>query len=302
MRSTGSSWCLCAALISFVVLGASTGAQARPPSMKVQCKQAAERAQMYRNEGKLLSARDELHQCVLPACPAVVRSYCTRWFEEVEAGLPSIVLKVRDGDGNDLSDARVAIDGLGVDAWQGGLPIELDPGSHSIQCTREGNPPAQASVLLGTAEKRRLVTLTIESSLPNPAHLDPPLARVRTTEEPHGLHRPSAAAWVMGAATLAAYGSFAYFGTTGRSELDELRAGCAGHCDQGKVDAAWTKLIIADVSLGVAVLGTGLSTWLFVRSMRGKSDERAPSAPMPATEASLAPLRHGLSLGMRHRF
>src|SRR5438128_2056749 len=120
MRSTGSSWRLFAALFSFVVLSAVSVAEARPPSLKVQCKQAAERAQMYRNEGKLLSARDELHQCVLPACPAVVRSYCTRWFEELEADLPTIVLKVRDGEGNDLSDATVSIDGQLVDAWQGG--------------------------------------------------------------------------------------------------------------------------------------------------------------------------------------
>ena len=295
MRSTGS-WRLFAALISFVVLGASTGAKARPPSIKVQCKQAAERAQMYRNEGKLLSARDELHQCVLPACPAVVRSYCTRWFEEVEADLPTIVLKVRDGEGNDLSDATVSIDGQRVETWQGGLPIALDPGSHTIQCARADSPPAQASVLLGTAEKRRLLTLTIESAPPNYQELDPPVARARPEVEDSSPHRPSVAAWVVGATTLAAYGSFAYFGTTGRHELDDLHDSCEGHCEQSKVDAAWTKLIIADVSLGVAVLGTGLSTWLFVKSMRGKGERP------PATQASVAPLMHGLRLGVSHRF
>ena len=98
------------------------------------------------------------------------------------------------------------------------------------------------------------------------------------------------------ATTLAAYGSFAYFGTTGRHELDDLHDSCEGHCEQSKVDAAWTKLIIADVSLGVAVLGTGLSTWLFVKSMRGKGERP------PATQASVAPLMHGLRLGVSHRF
>ena len=298
MRCTVVSLRLAEALIALSVLGFSAQDWARPPSIKVQCKQAAERAQMYRNEGKLLSAREELHQCVRPACPAVVRTYCTRWFEEVEADLPSVVLKVRDSKGNDLSDASVTIDGQLLDSWQGGLPIPLDPGSHTIACTRPGSPPTQTSVLLGTAEKRRLVTLIVESAPPDPEHLDPPLANAldRQHEERDARHRPSAAAWTVGALTLATFGSFAYFAVTGRNELAELRATCEGHCEQSKVDAAWTKLVIADVSLGLAVVGTGLSTWLFVSSVRGSRRERRPS------QASFAPSPQGLSFSYRREF
>jgi hypothetical protein len=297
MRGTVVSLRLVEALITLFVLAVSAQASARPPSLKVQCKQAAERAQMYRNEGKLLSAREELHRCVRPACPAVVRTYCTRWFEEVEADLPTIVLKVKDRDGNDLSDATVSIDGQVLDSWQGGLPIALDPGSHTIGCTRPENPAIETSVLLGTAEKRRLITLTLESSTPNPEHLDPPLA-AQLSEAPRArkqARRPSAAAWTVGALSLAAWGSFAYFGYTGRNELSDMRDTCAGHCPQSKVDSAWDRLIIADVSLGLAVVGTGLSTWLFVSSLRNGKER-------PRNEASVVPSPFGASFSYRRRF
>src|SRR5687767_3176668 len=63
---------------------------------KVRCARAAEQAQQLRLDAKLLEARDQLRMCVRPACPDIVRSYCTRWFEEVEADLPSVVVRVQD--------------------------------------------------------------------------------------------------------------------------------------------------------------------------------------------------------------
>ncbi|HEX4621862.1 MAG TPA: hypothetical protein VH208_09885, partial [Myxococcaceae bacterium] len=40
---------------------------------------------------------------------------------------------------------------------------------------------------------------------------------------------------------------------------------CKGHCSPGAVDAARTKFIVADVSLGVSVAAFGLASWLFFR-------------------------------------
>jgi hypothetical protein len=296
------AWALSSWLVLSFALDGVAHAEPRP---KVECKRAAERAQKYRNEGKLLQARDELHVCVRPVCPAVVRSYCTRWFVEVEADLPSVVIKVRDGAGNDLSDADVKVDGVLVDAWREGLPIPLDPGAHSLEYTRAGSEPVQTSVLLGVAEKHRVlsVTLDTEPQASEPAAqaaLYAPPAGYSLSEpepEPEPRARPSKAAWVVGAATLAAWGSFAYFGLAGQSELRELEERCGGKCDASEVDAAWSKLIVADVSLGLAVIGTGLSTWLFVSSTRkGARDDRRPG------QVTLTPAKHGLSLGLSGRF
>jgi hypothetical protein len=69
--------------------------------------------------------------------------------------------------------------------------------------------------------------------------------------------------------------------------VGRLRSDCAGHCGAAEVDAARNKLIVADVSLGVAVVSATIATVLFVRGKR---------------EVSLAPLPSGAVAAWTERF
>jgi hypothetical protein len=89
-----------------------------------------------------------------------------------------------------------------------------------------------------------------------------------------------------------AVASFATFGAVGKSDIDDLRATCAGHCKQSDVDSAWSKLIVADVSLGVGVVAAGLATWLFL----------APRKRDASARASIAPIPHGATIGVTASF
>jgi hypothetical protein len=72
---------------------------------------------------------------------------------------------------------------------------------------------------------------------------------------------------LIGGVGLAGFGGFAVFGLTGLSEKRDLADTCApsGSCAAGDVSSARTRLIIADVSLGVGVVAVGIATYLFLR-------------------------------------
>lgn len=258
------------------------------------CARAAERAQQHRIDGKLLAAQEELHTCMKSSCPAVIRSHCTRWFEEVESALPSIVLRVTDEAGHDLTDVTVSVDGAVIDSWREGLPIVLDPGEHEFVYERPGYEPVLERVLIAASEKNRVLSITLATKASTPrqtsAYDDDPrreLSDLSEHDDPARAprRRPSAAAWIAGSAALAAWGSFAYFGITGQKDMQHLRDTCAGECPQSEVDKAWTRLVIADVSLGVAVVATGVATWLFVASTRKDHKPARTSVGMAPTGA-----------------
>jgi hypothetical protein len=288
--------------------------------VRVDCARAAEKAQQLRIDGHLMDARGALHACLRPACPKVIRSYCTRWFDEVESDLPSVVVSVHDASGNDLSGVTLTVDSKIEDSWRAGLPIELDPGEHLFRYERAGSKRLETRVRVSLGEKKRLLSVTLEeamdgfqeaapeetlvaSDVPEDSEIaaapskTPPLSS--QTSEP--AHRKRVAAWVMSGTAVAALGSFAYFGITGRSDLSQLRHDCAGHCASSKVDAAWDKLIIADVSLGLAVLSTGLATWLFVAS-REKRGRQRDEARHIVPSVALLPDKRSFGLGLGARF
>jgi hypothetical protein len=48
----------------------------------------------------------------------------------------------------------------------------------------------------------------------------------------------------------------------GKSDVDDLQ-NCKPNCAESDVDSARTKLIIADISLGVGVIGVGVAAFLY---------------------------------------
>ena len=285
---------------------AFVSSRAEAESTKRQCIHSAERAQQFRLDGKLMSARAELFTCVRAACPAVVRSQCTRWFDQVEAATPSVVIRVHDDAGNDLDDVAVAVDGKPIDNWRGGLPVLLDPGEHTFAYSRAGSAPIQNRVMLGTSEKNRLLTVTI----PGAAAQSPQSPQAHemagtTSSSSSGSEEaaspssrgPSAVTWVFAGASLVALGTFAYFGATGQGELNDLRSTCGNRCARSDIDAAWNKLVVADVALGVGVAAAGVATVLFFTT-RG-SKERAAA---PTSAFRIAPSTHGVGVLWDARF
>jgi hypothetical protein len=165
-------------------------------------------------------------------------------------------MAARDQAGHDLGDVTVSVDGA-PPAAVSARATSLDPGSHKFVFRRGG---AQAPVDTGAAieqvtilregEKNREVVATFR--IPGAA---PPPALVADRPVP-------VAAWVSGAFGVAGLGVLAVAGSIGVSQRS------SEHCDTGCSQAQKTGVDnlfnVADVGLGVGVVGIGVAAVLFL--------------------------------------
>jgi len=262
------------------------GAKRARADDKMICVRAADAAQEQRTEGKLRDARASLHTCARDVCPALVRSDCTQWLSEVEASMPTVVIRAQNARGDDLADVQIDLDGRRIVDRLEGLPIDVDPGPHVLGW-RRGNQSGRQEIVVHTGEKNRPVTLGIDSEAARGhARSDAP----RTEER-----RPSPAAWILAGVAVAGGASFAYFGLRGSSEVRDMRSECAGHCPASRVDAARDKLLAADISLGISLVSAGLATYFFV-------SPATPPKSAPSREVGVAPVTGGIAAVWLERF
>ncbi len=262
-------------LCSVLVASASFGAD-----VKRECVAASTDGQTSRDAGSLSKARDQFLVCSRDACPAVVRSSCSRWLAEVEQQIPSVVIRAADAANSDLTDGTATIDGTQFPL--DGKPIPLDPGKHLVVVDAENGVHLEKKLLLGAGEKSRLIELRVEAPKPEPAN--------KPSEAPAGAAPSSGiptGAWVLGGVTVAALGSFGIFAFSAKHQLNQLNATCSPHCAPSDSDAGRRDALLADISLGVGVAAfAGALTWALLPG--SKSAESAPKSAL-----LIAPSPHG---------
>jgi hypothetical protein len=102
------------------------------------------------------------------------------------------------------------------------------------------------------------------------------------------------AAYALGGVGVAALGVFTYFGLRARHDSDSLHDKCAPGCAHDDVTALKTKLVVADVALGVGVVSLAAATFF---ALRGSS--RRTSG---AWELRAAPVAGGARADVAVRF
>jgi len=259
-----------ALVLSSSILASSAPASATPT--KAQCLEAHERAQSLRSTASLRAAREQLLVCSADACPSLVKVDCTKWLPDLEKDLPTIVVRAKDGAGNEIADVRVVVDGVEVAKYLDGKPIAVDPGAHAFRYEREGSPAVEAQVVIRAGEKNRTLAVTFAAdAAPVPPPVEPPFT---ATTLP----------WILGGVGVVAFGSFAFFGLRARSRLDELKSECAPSCDPEEKSSLQTQLVVADISLGVSLVSFGLATYFFLS---------ARSPPPTSARVGVSPLAGG---------
>lgn len=148
--------------IPLVLALASTGRAAAPT--KDQCIDANEAGQVSRKGGKLLRAREQFQVCVMASCPDVIRNDCSSRLKDLEAAIPSALLKALDRDGRDLADGvRVLVDGgreLGGQDLTLPLanPVDLEPGQHEIVFIHDSET-LKRSIVLREGQKGEVIAV-----------------------------------------------------------------------------------------------------------------------------------------------
>jgi hypothetical protein len=268
------------------ILGAPRDAVAADAT-SLACIRSAEEGQAARDQGKLLRARELFAACSARECPAVLRRDCARWTEDAKQATPSVVVVARDASGRDIVDVRASIDGQLRQTRLDGTLIELDPGAHVVRVDMTNRPPVEVRVVFGSGEKNRTIVLTMANA---PAPPKPKGAETPATAPPPAAPQPSrglpAATYVFGAVGLVALGSFGYFAIRGKSDADHLRSTCVPGCETSDVNAVHTKLLAADVSLGVGVVSLAAAT--FFALTRGRPSPTTPASGS-AWELRVAP-------------
>ncbi len=248
----------------------SAAVDAAPDGTKAQCIASYEQGQTLRHDGKLAEARKQLLLCMRDVCPPLFRKDCDQWLKEVEQTMPSIVVVAKGAKGEDLSDVTVSIDGEVVAQQLDGKDLQVDPGNHVIRFEHGELPPIEQSVLIRIGEKHRALTVRFKSGGAT-GESEEGAAAGKGTPVP-------ASVWVLGGIGVVALGSFAYFGTQGRSDVDGLQS-CKPYCEQSDVDSARTKLMVADVSLGIGVVSLGIAAYKLFTRTNAAAKESSSAGP-----------------------
>ncbi|MBX3229105.1 MAG: hypothetical protein KIT84_02105 [Labilithrix sp.] len=125
------------------------------------CSAAHVRAQVLKRDmpNRLLERRVALRTCSSDLCAPSIVDACSAWLREVEANVPSLTVRVVDQRGVG-TDAAVLIDGR---MQVPGLPLELDPGEHTIVVTGVGREESR-SVLLRAGDKNHAMQIVLGSN------------------------------------------------------------------------------------------------------------------------------------------
>ncbi len=279
-------------LVALCALGTgttwTTPSGARDTS-KERCLAAYDSAQVLLRDGSLIDAREKLVFCGGAECPQVMHADCQRWLLEVEASIPTVVFQVEYASGAATGPATVSING-GEPVPLDGRAMSVNPGQHEVTFSAEGFQTTSKVLVFSEGEKLRREVVVLEqmpdaSAASELAPAEVPGDDASSSGFPFTLPiiLASSAAVVGGAGLV-------YFGLEAR-DGDERLDDCSPNCTQDRVDGVKQDYLMANLSLGLGVIGLVTATALVV--LQYPDDATAVTVPFGL---QLQPLAHGVSV------
>jgi hypothetical protein len=253
-----------------------------------QCVRESERAQVFRDEGKLLEARDLFRSCGREECPRLVRRDCTEFAADVERRVPSVVLAARDERGNDLTQVRVTIDAKPFAADLGGRSLPVDPGLHVFHFEADGRKPFDVTLLVREGEKNRAIDAALPALEAAPAPVAPvaPVPpRPHAPEERGGSGAPHARSgvptmtWILGGVAILGGTAFGVLTFGALEEAKDLERSCSPRCSDAQIEPVESKFLIGRIAGGVGA-AAAIGALLFYAFGRESSVAGLRAAPM----------------------
>jgi hypothetical protein len=240
----------------------SANAQAPDATIsKKACYDAHVEAQEARQSGRMIEARSKLLICGSPSCPERVQDDCVQWASQLARSIPSVVLEAEDEDGT-IFEVAVSMDGKPFASQLDGKAIELDPGLHTFVFRYKDRPPFEQRVIVREGERSKLVHASFAIAKPNQPG---GVVRGPTPQTPIvPTHRPiPTSVYIAGGAAALGLATFVVMGAWGKSENSNLSESCRPFCSDSDVNGVKTKLIVADIGLGVSVVALAVGAVLF---------------------------------------
>jgi hypothetical protein len=196
--------------------------------------------------------------------------------DEVKQRLGFVTVKVTGSqEGLAITIGDQQIDGAAI-----GAPVPVEPATVAVTAKASDGSVARKEITIVAGESQ-----TVELQLVPPSKDEPPPPEPPPPEPPKvvvdtgGKGIPRTWAYVAGGVGVAGLATFAIFGSMANSKYSDLSDACHGPCGPGHEDdisAGKTDQLIANVGLGVGIVGLGVGTALFF--MSGKSSTEEPTA------------------------
>lgn len=234
---------------------------------KDQCISAFDQGQTLRRGGHLKQAREQLLVCAQQECPSVLRADCSDVLRQVEAAMPSIVLRIQDANGLDVTNVQVELNGAPLTNASDGRAIPVDPGKVTIN-VKQGTLSVTVDAVVAEAEKNRIVKVTIggePQKKPEPVKPAPPPEPARDVvgyAVPGALAAIGVAGFVIAGVTRLGAGS----------DADDAKKSCGPVCPESTRDHLSSELVRANIFFGVGIGGVvaAAATW-FILAPRSQS-------------------------------
>ncbi len=252
------------------------------------CVAASEGGQKLRQKGQLREARDRFQQCTRAVCPSLVQRGCTTWLGEVVALLPTVTLSAVDGQGKDLVEVTVSLDGKPLVQKLDGKAVAIDPGVHVFRFESNGQG-VDERVVINEGDKARKVSVRIGESSGNGngngnGNGDTNHDGDKPKEKDKGGHSPFP--FVVGGIGIAALGTGIVLYATGSSDFPAECDRDTKTCANGNAEAnsratsadnrmragVWTMIIGSVLTVGGVV-------WFFVEPTEPKSSKSTAKTP-----------------------
>jgi hypothetical protein len=250
------------ALVAVLVLPAVARADVQA------CVDAHSEAQLKRDESDFLAARELFGRCVDMKCPEPIRVECAALLSKLDQSMPSVVLSAQDERGNDVPDVKVEVDDKPYLDALSGRATAVNPGSHRFAFVRPDGSRTSVTALVLEGVKGRAIVGRFGAAAGAAAE----------AQRPKAASSRKTLAYVLGGAGVVALGAFGYFALSGKSELDDLRAGCAPSCSDAQASSVSAKYLLADISLVAAAGLLGSGAYLYFSAPSGPRAEQALGA------------------------
>lgn len=229
------------------------------------------------------------------ACPEPVRAECVDFYAAAQKSVPTVIFSATDARGRDVAAVRVYSGEALVSETLDGRALVLDPGTHRFRFVFGSGEVVEKDVLIREGEKNRIVNARAAAAAP----ALPPAGSTPEPENPERASLPTSF-WIASGVGAVALASFGVFALAGRGEQSTIDA-CSPNCDTSRranYDAMRRNYLIADVSLGIAVVSAGVATWSFLSSRKDPTAARGSRRERQSAGVSVAPFVSGSGAGV----
>jgi hypothetical protein len=232
---------------------------------------------------------------------------------EVDAAIPSVVLRAKDARGEDAVEVKVLCDGAEFATQLDGKARPLNPGAHTFRFELEGIAPFERKVVVAEGEKNRLVLGEAPRDSVPPHEAENPVAQPSnpgapadgTTATPAGeppSETPGGTAarglsipgLIVGGIGVAATVPMAIFWLSGTGDVHQMRDTCApsaggSGCPASRVESDRTQLVLGDIFLGISAVGIATGAILLLTHGVGHSEGSSPTTTAMRWDATPLP-------------